>query len=251
VRRFLDTMPDSYFLTTPELLLPAHADLVRRARAEGLATSVVHYPEREFSEFTAALPDRPGLFATLTGVLTASGMNIVGARIATSSDHVALDAFRVSHLERRQIALDDDRWASAGRLLAEVLAGEKDLGAILARAARPGILDRPRRRSGLLDVVVNNETSDHYTVIDVHGQDRMGLLYGLARTLFSLGLEIHLAKISTAVDQVLDVFYVTEANGRKTERVAEIREGLLAVLEPDREEQPPEASLEAPGASPG
>jgi [protein-PII] uridylyltransferase len=49
----------------------------------------------------------------------------------------------------------------------------------------------------------------------VTAPDRMGFLFSVTYTLFQLDLQIHLAKITTNVDQVLDVFYVTDRNGRK------------------------------------
>ncbi|OYW11772.1 MAG: hypothetical protein B7Z55_18920, partial [Planctomycetales bacterium 12-60-4] len=63
--------------------------------------------------------------------------------------------------------------------------------------------------------VIDNETSDRCTVVDIFAHDRPGLLYRIARTLFELDLSVVLAKISTHFDQVVDVFYVTDAKGRK------------------------------------
>lgn len=227
---FVATMPDIYFLTTPESLMADHAVLVRHAREQGLATSVTHNPAYEFSEFTVATLDRPGLFAILTGVLAARGMNIVGARIATSEDGIALDAFRVSHLERRAVALDDERWQKTRGLLDDVLAGRRDLGEVVAQAEKPGLLDRKRVPRVATEVVVTNAVSDEYTVVDVYTHDRVGLLYRIAQALYAMGLHIHLAKISTNVDQVLDVFYVTEADDRKCTRIDEIQHTLAAAL---------------------
>ena len=62
---------------------------------------------------------------------------------------------------------------------------------------------------------IDNETSPDYTVIDVHAADRPGLLFTIADCMYRLGLIIHLAKITTRVQQVLDVFYVTDGEGRK------------------------------------
>jgi succinyl-diaminopimelate desuccinylase len=45
--------------------------------------------------------------------------------------------------------------------------------------------------------------------------DRIGLLFEVTHALFQLSLVIHLAKITTNVDQVLDVFYVTDVTGAK------------------------------------
>jgi [protein-PII] uridylyltransferase len=237
VARFLDTMPPVYYLSTPEGLIAEHAELVERVKADGLATDITHYAACEFSEFTVATHDRPGLFAMLTGVLAANNMNIVGARIATSVDGIALDAFRVSHLERREIVLDEERWARVRDLLADVLAGQKRVDEVIARAERPGLLSRKFTPRVATEVVVDNAVSSEFTVVDVYTHDRIGVLYRIASTFFRLGLDIHIAKITTNVDQVLDVFYVSEANGQKSKRAAEIREALFAALAEDRAER--------------
>ena len=65
------------------------------------------------------------------------------------------------------------------------------------------------------EVTVDNESSAYYTLVDVTAPDRMGFLFSVTYALFQLDLQIHLAKITTNVDQVLDVFYVTERNGQK------------------------------------
>lgn len=65
------------------------------------------------------------------------------------------------------------------------------------------------------EVHIDNTVSDVYTVIDVFADDKQGLLYELAKTLVALGLSTHRARISTQLDQVVDVFYVTAMNGEK------------------------------------
>ena len=60
-----------------------------------------------------------------------------------------------------------------------------------------------------------------------------GLLYILTRTLYELGLSVDLAKISTHLDQVVDVFYVTLAEGQKIDdelSLRHIRDTLLERL---------------------
>jgi [protein-PII] uridylyltransferase len=228
---FLATMPDSYLISTPESLIADHWEMVRRLDREGLLeTSVLHVPQCEYSEFTVVTRDRPGIFALLTGVLAASGMNVVAARISTSADGIVVDAFRVSHLERREMAMDDGRWQKVRERLEAVLAGRESLAELMARAERPGILDRRYAPRVANEVVVDNGGSETHTVLDVYTHDRVGVLHRIAETLAKLGLDIHLAKITTNVDQVLDVFYVTESDGRKSDRVDEIRSALFEAL---------------------
>ena len=55
------------------------------------------------------------------------------------------------------------------------------------------------------------------------------------RQLYHLGLSIHLAKITTTVDRVLDVFYVTDREGRKIDdstQLALIHDTVLEELTP-------------------
>ncbi len=232
VTAFLETMPESYFLSTPEKAVPDHFQLMHRfTQANGDETnepyrvSLVHFPEREFSELTVVTRDRPGLFAMLTGVLASQGLNIAGARITTSRNGIALDVFRLSHAERRELVMDTDTWTWVYTRLGAVLRGERTLAEML-RAANPPMFPNKRKARIPTEVTVDNTDSPHYTVIDITAPDRMGLLFTITYTLFQLGLEIHLAKITTNVDQVLDVFYVTDRSGTKVANP----EGLASAL---------------------
>src|SRR6266849_5662525 len=212
VKRFAASMPDGYFLGTPEELIPEHVDLHRRfaaaeaaAERPAVATGLTHFPEREYSEFSVCTRDRPGLFAMLSGVLAAHGMNILAARIATSRDDVALDAFRISH-EEGDVAPDAERWERAERSLRRVLAGEANVEELVRRSERPSILQRRRRRVPTT-VEIDNAVSREY--------------------------------------KVLDVFYVTDNEGRKIEdpaRLETIRRELVQALESEGTPAPAQAA---------
>ncbi|MGH7788880.1 MAG: [protein-PII] uridylyltransferase [Candidatus Binatia bacterium] len=222
VQRFLADLPDRYFLTTPEEDIPQHFELVRRFGEEPLVTAVQHFPEREFSEFTVVTRDEPGLFARLTGVLRANGMNIGAARIATGGSGMVVDVFRVTHLDGALIARDDERWERIQMQVGKVLAGQLDVEQLVAQAGKPSVLGEkvvPRLPS---KVEIDNQVSHDFTVIDVFTLDRVGVLFAIANALYHLGLSIHLAKITTSVDRVLDVFYVTDQDGRKIDDPARL-----------------------------
>jgi [protein-PII] uridylyltransferase len=126
--------------------------------------------------------------------------------------------------------------------LEEVLSGRKDVARLVADSERPSLL---RRRAPKVPTVVqiDNEASAEFTVVEVYTQDRIGVLFAITYGLHRLGLSIHIAKISTNVDQVADVFYVTEESGGKIydeERLEGIRRHLTAALtsQNEREAQP-------------
>ncbi len=238
---FLSTMPDSYFLSMREESMPQHVALVARLRAcdangDGtVETAVRHFPEWDHSEFTVCLRDRAGVFSTMAGVLAAAGLSVVNARINTSRDGVVLDVFRVAHGERRDAVLSDECWSRVRQNLEGALRGDVDVEALVEAWRRPKFLGTPRRGlpATMTAVTVDNAVSRQHTVLDVYTGDRVGVLFAITRCLFHLGLSIHVATITTMVDQVLDVFYVTDAAGRKIEdsaRLAEIRAALEARL---------------------
>jgi [protein-PII] uridylyltransferase len=221
IAAFLAVMPDNYFLSTPEESVSGHFRLLSRfaqrsddSSDDPYRASLVHFPEREFSEFTIVTHDRPGLFAMLTGVLATHGLNVASARITTSREGLALDVFRLSHLDRQALVMEPDLWTRVYTHLNTVLRGERKVEDLVHAASPPAFL-RKRNPRVPTEVTVDNTLSPYYTVIDVTAPDRMGLLFTLAFALFQLGVEIHLAKITTNVDQVLDVFYVTDSTGAK------------------------------------
>ncbi len=242
---FLTSMPARYVTATPEAHIPENFELMNRLRQEWdvrpahahrhlFVTALRHVPEAEYSEFTICTPDRPGLFAMITGVLTAHAMNIVGARIATSRGGIALDSFRVGHLDdRREMVLEPERWEKVQQVMAKVLRGQVDVEALVAASRRPSILE-PKKPAALgAEVIADTTISEDYTVLDVITEDRVGVLFAITNCLHRLDLVIHLAKITTQVNQVLDVFYVTDAGGAKItdpDRLATIRDTIVRAL---------------------
>ena len=85
------------------------------------------------------------------------------------------------------------------------------------------------------DVIINNALSDQFTVIEVAGRDRPGLLYELTSTLSNLLLDITSAHVTTFGEKAVDVFYVTDLTGHKIDskaRQLKIRNALLGVFTP-------------------
>jgi [protein-PII] uridylyltransferase len=83
-------------------------------------------------------------------------------------------------------------------------------------------------------ILIDNESSQVYTIIEVYTTDRVGLLYTIASSLWELQVRIYVAKITTKVDQVADVFYVKTKDGEKVtepDRIEEIRNALLFWLD--------------------
>ena len=82
-------------------------------------------------------------------------------------------------------------------------------------------------------MTINNQWSNRYTMVEVTGLDRPGLLYELTTTLSKLNLNIASAHVATFGERVVDVFYVTDLLGAKITsptRQAAIKRALIGLL---------------------
>jgi [protein-PII] uridylyltransferase len=234
IERFIEAMPDRYFLSTPEDDIPNHFELMEKFRGKGALSYVEHFPERNCSSVVICTQDRPGLFASITGVLTALSLDILNARIFTASDGRILDVFRISHRARPEIVTAEAKWAKFRTLLDNVLEGKTDI-VRLVETSTPSLYLQKRAPKVSTVVNIDNEAADDFSIVEIFTDDRIGVLFAITHSLYQLGLSIHVAKISTNVDQVADVFYVTDRSGNKIqgpERVEEVRRHLFQSLAP-------------------
>jgi len=236
---FLGALPTSYFLGNPDEKIVDHWRLFESVGSAIFRHGVEHFPERGFSEFTICARDRLGLFRDMVGALSSHGLNILSVRLVTSSTGWALDVFRIEHREGDVDAGSVDVWSGVGATLEDVFAGKVDASklvrdVLLGRTRRIGERAAPRR--GTTRVEIDNRQSREFTVVDVYAGDRPGLLFLVADAMFGLGLDIHMAKISTHLTSVLDVFYVTDAGRSKIDdpaRLDEIRRTIIGALDPE------------------
>ena len=118
-----------------------------------------------------------------------------------------------------------------GEMIENVLEGKLRLPEVVARRAA----GRGKARPFVVEpeVTVNNQWSDRYTVIEVSGLDRPGLLYELTTAISKLNLDIASARVATFGERARDVFYVTDLLGAQVSaptRQAAIRSALLHLL---------------------
>lgn len=229
VERFLSRFDDRYFLSTPDVRLPEHLALLRRFDGTTPVVELYEAPGLGTSELVIACPDRRGLFSTIAGTLSADGINIHNASIATSLDGVALDVFYVSFLGK---GIDEPgKAARLARNLQRVLSGETTVEALLAERPAGRFSREKVSRYRPTRAVFDNRSSARCTVLEVFTYDRLGLLYDITSALSSLGIDIFLSKISTKGDQVADVFYITGPDGGKIEGDEEQEKVRGALLE--------------------
>lgn len=243
ISRILKTLPPHYLLATAAERIAVDTRVILTRQPNDIFVEAMFDGETNSVEYRILTSEQiaPGCFHKIAGALTAKRMEILSAQICTTGDGIIIDSFRV---------LDGDHEGAVPRFrldevceaIKKVLAGELSVEQMLAAPTR----FVPRKRSSPVivtnrlpsRVVIDQESSDRCTVLDIFADDRPGLLYALSRILFQSQISVVLAKISTHLDQVVDVFYITDRAGKKIvdpDLLKRVRRELLLEVDPPLE----------------
>ncbi len=239
VEACLENMPSRYTLTVEPPEIIRRLQLVKELQAAlaeerlrlsveraGLGLTVLDargLEGLEVWEAVFAARRQPRLFSKIAGVLSLHDFNIFSAESCVWRDDVVVSVFRVS--PPADPLYPEAVWARVRSSVRFALTGKLAVEYRLAEK-RASLLGQTPRRRAIVPVQVNvdNSITPFYSVIEVLTLDRLGLLYEIAHTLDSLGVEAHLAKAATAGEQVADYFYCRDIFGQKIEDADHIRE---------------------------
>jgi [protein-PII] uridylyltransferase len=178
------------------------------------------------AKVTICTKDRYGLFAKITGSMFLNRLNIFEAQIHTWGNGVALDIFRIEDtsrdLEHRLLQFQMD--------LREVLSGTVALKTLFSQRREMNSIHQKVIPGVPAEVKVDNLDSDFFTIIEVTGEDRLGILYEITQVLTDHGCNISFSRISTLGNRLIDVFYVQDQWGEKIEekpKVDHLKQVLL------------------------
>ena len=228
----LRAFPLRYLLGTPPSRIAVHLAAIRtlhpgQVRVESHFNDAVGASEYTVITFNDVIP---GIFSKIAGVMAAKGLQILDAHIMTRPDGIVLDTFHVADPDYQGVP-PADRPASIADTIDRVLKGVETVDNLFARSGRLASSRHFPANRQPTEVRIDNETSDGYTIIDVFADDRQGLLYVMTHAMFQLGLSVHASRISTRLDQVADVFYVTDQTGGKIEDPARLEAVRIRITE--------------------
>lgn len=230
---------DHYWLRAEPELQIEHARMIRQADEAGqpFAGSIRVKAFEGITEVSFYTPDHPRLLSLIAGACTMQDASIIGAQIFSTRDGRAIDTFRL----RRSFTSDEDEKVRATRIIdtvKQLLQGKRTVLIDLGKESRHNKRLKPFALPA--QVSVSNAISEKFTVIEVSGLDRIGLLYALTREISDLNLTIGSAHIGTYGEKAVDVFYVTDLTGQKIhvkQRQRKIYGALMDVFERPEEKK--------------
>lgn len=170
--------------------------------------------------------DLPGIFSHIIGAILVWELEVITCKVNTLQNGMILDIISLSW-DPEITQGQPHYWDQLCQEIIDVLLGRRKL-----QISRSWSRRRPARSSQPA-VMIHNDQSERCTLIEVFSNDKPGLLYKLSSSLYFMNLSVHAASITTRVEQVVDVFYVTDLLGQKItspQRIAAIRARIGKLL---------------------
>ncbi len=222
-----DLLPEDYLLNFAPEIIVEHIKQSRNLIEKDVL--LFHEERQESWSLLLLTKDKPGLLAKIFGVLALHNLNVLAAQIFTWVDGTVVDIIEVSSAISQNF--QDQDWHGLEKDLEMAINQRLGLEYRLHKKLAPlrkKIGGTEKRLDAKIEI--DNKSSAVYTIIEAYGHDRVGMLYEITRILSDFGINIYRARIGSKADQVVDVFYVLDYDGKKIKKTAfkeELQQGLL------------------------
>ncbi|MDR0902850.1 MAG: [protein-PII] uridylyltransferase, partial [Opitutaceae bacterium] len=195
-------LPERYFIHTRTAEISLHLEMVNRlllsinaADSVGTLRPVIDWKNdlnRGITVVNVVTWDRAGLFYKLAGAFSVAGLNILGTKVFSRADHIAIDTFYVVEPGGGAVT-HQDATETFARTVEQALVANRDLYPdILAQAKRVSQQHGLELKSGMEalqsafppNVAVYHELAMQHTIVEIQARDNLGLLYQLSKSIY-------------------------------------------------------------------
>lgn len=232
IDRFLASATTKYLSSVSPVRMAKHLQMLARLTPELRVEWDLEEPEHlNYTEITVVAQDVTGLLSWVCGALSFKGVNILSLQAFSTKDGYAIDVLQVTDLRGNKLP-HGFRLDRVKTDLNSVILKKKAFSDAFPLRRRPHVQRDDLVALKPAQVIVDNDGSPNYTILEVKAYDRPGLLYDVTSTCSAQGYYIHLAMITTEAYRVVDVFYITDQEFVKLSniQVKKLREALEAII---------------------
>jgi len=232
IQNLMDQVSTRYFLNSPLEDMVQHFRLALTMGRETLYWTLQKLKDAPVTRVILCTYDRPGLFSKMVGVFTLNNINVLSANIFTLKNGLAFDVYEVTNpLDPYR---EEKMWEKIHHEAVEAIEGRIPLDELITKKEREIFPSSRDYAYPSKKVMIDNEASDFFTIIEVSAGDRIGLLYALAKAVFSSGMDIRFAKVNSDKERMTGVFYVRDSGGQKIlddDEIQKIRHEIMDVID--------------------
>ncbi len=232
ILHLIDQVPITYFLNIAPEHMVRHFEMAMGMGDNKLQWDLEKLTLAPVTRIILCTYDKPGLFSQMVGVLTLNNIKVLSANIFALKNGMAFDVYEVSN--PLDPYAEKEKWGKIYKEINLTLNNQFPLDDRLRRKEDAMMDLETYGKPHIREVRINNEDSDFFTIVEVRSTTIAGLLYKLAKNLFSLELDIRFAKFDSDEAYMSGDFYVRDLPGQKIyneKRIKKIKDVIMGILQ--------------------
>jgi len=208
----LDSIDKKYFIEQDKTEI---LKTVNWLMDHGGQLSINYDYHQDYYKLTCYASDRVGFFTRITLALAMNGIMIHSVNLYSKINGYVITHFNVGSIYSGQ-QISDSRWNIIEKDIQQLL--DSDITQVSSKIKQKRKSFPPGKKQSIIPVLkvnINNELSNHYSIIEIKCLDSLGLLFNISRTLNLCDINIKSAHITTHGNMAIDTFYVEDKAGGK------------------------------------
>ncbi|MCP4673640.1 MAG: HD domain-containing protein, partial [Desulfobacula sp.] len=223
INRQLESMSRRYLLYVHPKDIVNHISLYQTLGDKDFTWQVSKGKNSNIRTVSICGKDKPGIYSKIAGVFFINGLDIVGSQAYSFGPGHVLDIFKVKAPKDK--IFEKEKWEKAENDLIQALGDDHFLDNAVKKLPRK-IKTPSGKKPKPNSIQIDNEISSFFTIVEVFTYDFPGLLFSVTNALYQINANVHVAMVSTKVDQVVDVFYIRNF---ENDLKIETKEGLAQI----------------------
>ncbi|NOZ37134.1 MAG: [protein-PII] uridylyltransferase, partial [Gammaproteobacteria bacterium] len=226
IKRLWEELGHEYFLRYEADEISWHTHDILHTRKEDLPLILCRRAsQRGGTEIFIYTHNRRNLFATITLVLEQQGMNVVDARIFSSSSDFTLDTFLILSADNEPVK-DQDVITQLHTILQQKIRAN-------GAKFKPLAINLPRQAKHFkfaTRIQIETDEQNQRTILSITAYDRPGLLSRIATALSQCEVQIQNARIATYGERAEDIFFISDEQNQPVkdeQQIACLKKNIL------------------------